>query len=79
MDKEKRKRLEQVFEKRRTDEKRERIASLALQALIGRREFPSLNDEGCVDFLTSLAVAYADELIEKLNKAERPVGLGTRT
>ena len=66
MDKEKREALERAFEKRRRDEKRERIATAALSALITKRDFPSLNDSGCVEFLTSLAVAYADELIDKL-------------
>jgi hypothetical protein len=70
MDKEKREALERAFAKRRREEQRERIATAVLPALISKRDFPSLNEDGCVDFLTSLAVAYADELISKLEQTK---------
>ena len=70
MDKEKREALERAFAKRRREEQRERIATAVLSALISKRDFPSLNKDGCVDFLTSLAVAYADELISKLEQTK---------
>lgn len=72
MDKKMMEELKKAFDKRRTDEKRERIAAMTLSALIAKRDFPTLNDTGCVEFLTSLAVAYADELIMKLESTEFP-------
>ena len=69
--------LMREFEKRRTNEKRERIAAIALSALISKRDFPTLNDTGCVEFLTSLAVSYADELIMKLENTESPSDFDT--
>lgn len=72
MDKKKLEEWKKALDKRRTDEKRERIAAMTLSALIAKRDFPTLNDTGCVEFLTSLAVAYADELIMKLESTEFP-------
>ena len=72
MDKEKREALAKAFKKRRNEEDRKLIAAQILPALISKREFPTLNETGCVEFLTSLAVAYADELIMKIENTEFP-------
>lgn len=72
MDKKKLEEWKKALDKRRTDMKRERIAAMTLSALIAKRDFTTLNDTDCVEFLTSLAVAYADELIMKLDSTEFP-------
>lgn len=77
MSKEKLETFNEALKKRRADKKRERIAAIVLSALISKKSFPTLNDTGCVEFLTSLAVAYADELIMKLGNTENPSDFDT--
>ena len=48
------------------EKQRQQTAAVILAALIGKRNFPDINDSGMVGFLTELAVAYTDELTKKL-------------
>lgn len=46
------------------------FSGMALQSLMRTKNIETLNEEGCIDFLTGLAIEYGKVLCEKLDRLD---------